>query len=125
MLTAAVNPSGAVTYRWRKDGVNLFNTPVYSGVNTPTLTINSTDPTQTGQYVLVATNICGSSSSEPAGVVFRCVADFNRDNAADFFDYLDFVAALETEDPAADLNRDGVVDFFDYLDFVGALDLGC
>lgn len=54
-----------------------------------------------------------------------CLADFNRDATADFFDYLDFVAALDVESPGADVNGDSVIDFFDYLDFVAAFDVGC
>jgi hypothetical protein len=54
-----------------------------------------------------------------------CAADFNGDNQADFFDYLDFVQAFDSEDPAADFNGDSQVDFFDYLDFATAFDAGC
>ncbi|MDX2148679.1 MAG: alkaline phosphatase family protein [Planctomycetota bacterium] len=54
-----------------------------------------------------------------------CRADFNQDDQADFFDYLDFVQAFAAEDPAADFNADGQVDFFDYLDFASAFDVGC
>jgi probable HAF family extracellular repeat protein len=54
-----------------------------------------------------------------------CPADFNRDGQADFFDYLDFAAAFDAEDPSADFSGDSQVDFFDYLDFVQAFDAGC
>jgi hypothetical protein len=54
-----------------------------------------------------------------------CHADFNDDCSVDFFDYLDFVAALDAEDPAADYNGDNSIDFFDYLDFAAAFDAGC
>lgn len=54
-----------------------------------------------------------------------CAADFNGDGGADFFDYLDFVAAFATEDLASDVNGDFQVDFFDYLDFVAWFDRGC
>lgn len=54
-----------------------------------------------------------------------CDADFNRDRSADFFDYLDFVAAWNGNRPNGDFNRDGSIDFFDYLDFVAAFDRGC
>jgi hypothetical protein len=57
--------------------------------------------------------------------VLACPADFNRDGAGDFFDYLDFVAAFAADDPSADVNTDGQIDFFDYLDFVMAFDEGC
>jgi DNA-binding beta-propeller fold protein YncE len=55
----------------------------------------------------------------------QCAADFNGDNTLDFFDYLDFAAAFDAEDPDADFNGDNQVDFFDYLDFVEAFDDGC
>lgn len=45
-------------------------------------------------------------------------ADFNRDGAVDFFDYLDFVAAFAAAVPSADTNYDCEIDFFDYLDFL-------
>lgn len=54
-----------------------------------------------------------------------CPADFNSDGVTDFFDYLDFVAALANQDPGGDYNADTVVDFFDYLDFVADFSHGC
>jgi hypothetical protein len=76
----------------------------------------------------------GLSTSVPVGstahasMTFEstgCDADFNGDQQADFFDYLDFAAAFDAEDPSADFNGDEQVDFFDYLDFVSAFDAGC
>ena len=55
----------------------------------------------------------------------ECTADFNKDAALDFFDYLDFVDRFSTVDNAADINADGIVDFFDYLDFVERFAAGC
>ncbi len=55
----------------------------------------------------------------------RCPADFNSDGVADFFDYLDFVAAFSSGDLQADFNNDEVIDFFDYLDFVAAFSVPC
>jgi hypothetical protein len=60
-----------------------------------------------------------------AGFEVFCPADFNKDSNVDFFDYLDFVAAFDSESPAADFNGDSAIDFFDYLDFVAAFDTGC
>ncbi|MDX2147612.1 MAG: S8 family serine peptidase [Planctomycetota bacterium] len=54
-----------------------------------------------------------------------CPADYNLDSQPDFFDYLDFVADLATENARADVNRDSQVDFFDYLDFATIFDAGC
>ncbi|MDX2149075.1 MAG: PQQ-dependent sugar dehydrogenase [Planctomycetota bacterium] len=55
----------------------------------------------------------------------QCLADFNGDGQADFFDYLDFSQAYGDGNTAADFNRDGQVDFFDYLDFSEVFDRGC
>ena len=55
----------------------------------------------------------------------QCGFDFNQDCVADFFDYLDFVAAFAANDIRADFNQDGVLDFFDYLDFVAFIAAGC
>ncbi len=54
-----------------------------------------------------------------------CPADFNNDGTFDFFDYLDFVQAFSSNEPAADFNHDAIIDFFDYLDFVAAFSDGC
>jgi hypothetical protein len=72
----------------------------------------------------VVTNGCASvpSALAPLGI---CVADFNCDSTVDFFDYLDFVAAFDSEAQTADFNADGSIDFFDYLDFALAFDAGC
>jgi len=59
------------------------------------------------------------------GLVELPGADFNGDRQVDFFDYLDFVAAVDAEAPGADFNGDQIIDFFDYLDFVAAFDAGC
>jgi hypothetical protein len=62
----------------------------------------------------------------PARIIIEgCRADFNGDQQADFFDYLDFAIAFDADAPEADFNRDGQIDFFDYLDFALAFDLGC
>ena len=72
----------------------------------------------------LVTSPCGSRASDPA-TYSVCGGDFNCDGQPDFFDYLDFAAAFDAEDPSADYNADGTIDFFDYLDFAQALDAGC
>jgi hypothetical protein len=52
-------------------------------------------------------------------------ADFDGNGTVDFFDYLDFAAAFDAEDPRADFNGDETIDFFDYLDFVQSFGAGC
>ncbi len=64
-------------------------------------------------------------TAAPLTTIAICAADFNADTGVDFFDYLDFVAAFSSNDPAADFNADTVIDFFDYLDFVASFSTGC
>ncbi len=74
----------------------------------------------------VVTSSCDTIASNTAMLsIDGCLADFNCDGVADFFDYLDFVDAFSSSLPGADFNRDGIVDFFDYLDFVDTFSNGC
>jgi hypothetical protein len=124
-LSATIDAIGTVTYRWKKDGFNLFNSPIYSGVQSTILTINSTDPSQTGEYTLVATKSCGSSTSQVASVVFSCVSDFNQDGGVDGSDIDAFFSLWEAGDGAADVNQDGGVDGSDVDAFFMAWESGC
>ncbi len=54
-----------------------------------------------------------------------CIADYNHDGIADFFDYLEFVQDFSLGNLAADVNHDLVIDMFDYLDFVQVFSDGC
>ena len=137
--TLAYNATGFVCTQMQAsnllcvDNINLADQPasaqtmgaslaVVSGVATITASINSTQPLDPANPALGSINITGTLvASGP----IQCPADFNADNAVDFFDYLDFVQAFATSGPGADFNSDGVVDFFDYLDFVAAFAEGC
>jgi hypothetical protein len=115
-FTVAATGAAPFTYRWRKDGASLFNSAIYSGVLTPVLTINSTDPSQSGDYQLVATKSCGNTPSQIATITFTCVADFNFDGGVDGGDIESFFMAWEAGDGTADVNQDGGVDGSD-VDF--------
>ncbi len=58
-FSATVNGTGN-SYQWQKNGVNI------NGANSTTYTINSATLADTGAYTLVATNICGSVTSDTA-----------------------------------------------------------
>ncbi len=125
VLTAAVSGQAGTTFRWRRDGVALFNSGAYSGVTTPSLTIRLNDPGQSGQYQLFATNSCGTTSSEVADVDVVCGADFNNDGAVDGDDVIGFFTAWDAGDLAGDYNTDGSVDGDDVIGFFGRWDVGC
>lgn len=77
---------------------------------------NASDPTFVRGYGFV---------NALAALNMDCLADYNGDTVADFFDYLDFVAAFSSGSRGADFNGDATIDFFDYLDFVAAFSAGC
>jgi hypothetical protein len=98
---------------------------------TYTLILTSTSGPVTGQARLPL--YAPGQPGEPAALTLAlpvpgrgpCIADFNGDGFADFFDYDGFVDAFESGLPAADVNADDFLDFFDYNDYVGAFEAGC
>mgnify|MGYP005844783187 CR=1 FL=1 len=54
-----------------------------------------------------------------------CLADFNGDGSANFFDVSAFLGAFNAGDPAADINEDGMLNFFDVSMFLSAFTQGC
>ncbi|VXC40134.1 conserved exported hypothetical protein [Flavobacterium sp. 9AF] len=60
----SVTATGATTYQWRRNGVNLTNTAPYSGVNTATLTLTDPALAIAGNFdVIVSNGICSTTSS--------------------------------------------------------------
>jgi probable HAF family extracellular repeat protein len=125
VLTGQATSSGTTTYRWRRDGLNLFNSGAFSGVTTRTLTIAANDPSQSGNYTLAITNPCGLEVSEPAVVVVSCAADWNEDGGVDGDDVILFFQQWDENSSEADFTRDGSVDGDDVIGFFGRWDLGC
>jgi hypothetical protein len=114
-----VSSSGASSYQWKRNGVNI------NGARLPRFGYSSWTRAQAGNFTCVVSNDCGTRESAVATITVSCPADFNNDGTVDFFDYLDFVAAFSGGASGADFNRDGTVDFFDYLDFVAAFSSTC
>jgi WD40 repeat protein len=120
------------TYRWRKDGSNLFNSSLYSGVTTPTLTVQAIDPVQSGAYSLAITTPCGTAYSDAAVIDIYCPADLDDgsatgtiDGGVDINDLLYFLEGFESGSTSADLDDgslggrpDGGIDINDLLYFL-------
>ncbi len=62
VLSVAASGTPGPTYQWRKDTVNL------GGQTGTTLTLNNIQPGDAGSYDCVATNSCGSTTSNAAAV---------------------------------------------------------
>ncbi len=124
-LAVVATGGGGATYRWRKDGVNLFNGITYAGVTTPMLTITADEPSQSGDYSVVITNACGTAVSDIATVEVTCPADFNGDGGTDGQDLFDFFEAWSGGESNADLNFDGGIDGGDVTAFYVRWENGC
>jgi hypothetical protein len=61
-ITVEATGSG-LSYQWRRWNGALSNSGVYSGVNTPTLTISPTTLDTMSQYSVSITNACGTIES--------------------------------------------------------------
>ncbi len=59
-LSVLANGSASLGYQWRKDGVEI------DGANTDTLSLNSLTATDSGNYDVVISNLCGSQTSAAA-----------------------------------------------------------
>lgn len=100
-FTANATAVGAPSYRWYRNNVALNNSARFSGVYTPTLTINpvarqgsEADWTDAGVYHCRATNVCGSANSNPATLTTPvCIADANNSGTVTIQDLFDFLAA--------------------------------
>ena len=124
-LGVEVTTGGSISYRWRRNGVNLFASPRYLGVNTGLLTILTDDPNDSGLYSAVATNACGTTTSVAAQVTVFCAADFNQDGGIDGSDVAAFFENWERGEMSADVNADGGIDGSDVDFFFDRWERGC
>lgn len=140
----SVNAPGATAYRWQvntgtngspqwcdlEDGtgggacVAGQSLAVFTGTNTPSLTITSMTAADARQYRCTVTTGCAQQATEPASL-FVCTSDLNCDGALDFFDISVFLTAYGNSDPEADFNSDGEFNFFDVSDFLSAYTANC
>jgi hypothetical protein len=124
-LTVVASAGTGATYRWRKDGVNIFNGITYAGVTSPSLTITADEPSQSGDYSVAITNACGTTVSDIAWVEVTCPADFNSDGGTDGQDLFEFFEAWSGGESNADLNFDGGIDGGDVTAFYLRWENGC
>lgn len=124
-LGVEVTTGGSISYRWRRNGVNLFASPRYLGVNTGLLTILTDDPNDSGLYSAVTTNACGTTTSVAAQVTVFCAADFNQDGGIDGSDVAAFFENWEQGEMSADVNADGGIDGSDVDFFFDRWERGC
>jgi hypothetical protein len=107
-FSVAATGTGTLSYQWQRNGSNLANGGHYSGVLTPTLTVNRATAADTGSYDVVVTNLCGSSTSNPAALALN-LTDTDGDGIPDCLDNCPTVYNPDQ----SDVDGDGVGDACD------------
>jgi N-acetyl-anhydromuramyl-L-alanine amidase AmpD len=78
-FTVGATGTGTLSYRWRKDGVNLSNSSKYGGVTTTTLTVTNVQQTDVGNYSVAVTDANGTITSVSAALAVNAVVAFSED----------------------------------------------
>ncbi|MDB6029588.1 MAG: N-acetylmuramoyl-L-alanine amidase LytC [Verrucomicrobiales bacterium] len=77
-FTVGATGSGTITYRWRKENVNLNNGGNISGVTTTNLVITNVQQTDVGNYSVAATDANGTTTSASAALAVNTLVAFDE-----------------------------------------------
>lgn len=122
--------AGSLEYQWRKDGVNLQDTPAVWGTQSPTLVFAQVAPADSGQYeCTVILDDCGRTRTKKSTLTVYATgsADGNADGLTDGKDISTFVESLTDFAPvsqalcALDMNSDSILNLADVDPFVSRL----
>lgn len=130
--TLSVHALGTgLTYRWRRNGVNMSNTPGrYAGVTTASLTISAlAKPDLQDRFDCVVTSSCsGFSVVSGEGKVASLLPDFNADGSINTADLTLLLARFGQAIPASDpidINSDGLINTADLVAFLANFGRAC
>jgi hypothetical protein len=123
--------AGPLSYRWRKDGVDLVDGGTISGAATATLTIASAAVPDAGWYACAVSSACTSVVSEGARLTVGCYANCDGNPSPPLLTVADFTCFLNrfaAGDPYA--NCDGstappVLNIADFVCFINLFAPGC
>ncbi len=119
VLTASAT-GDALSYQWRRDGVDLLDGGRYSGTQTATLTITDATCVDAGNYDFVVTNTCGSDTSN--SVYLHSTTDWDANgviNSADVGEFINawFVDQLKGT-AVTDIDGNGISNSADVGEFI-------
>lgn len=93
-MSVAATGSGTLTYQWRLNGVDLFDGGSFSGVHTPTLTVNPNDVVYAGDYDALVTDSCGTTFRPATRLTVNCYANCTGGTAVPVLTAEDFQCFL-------------------------------
>lgn len=111
---------GDLSYRWRKDSVEIFDGGTISGADTATLTIDPAAEADEGEYDVVVSNDCGSATSSGATLTVKdatCKPDCNGDRLLNINDFICMQAKWRAKDPYGDYDGSGTYTINDFIRF--------
>ncbi len=135
-FTVAATSSTRASYQWRKNSVNLTDSPNLRGSHTPVLSLSGLTSTDQAVYSVAITTDCGTvfSSGASLGSVACSIADLAiggqpADGIVDGSDFIAFINSFgigdATIDPVADVTGDSIIDGSDFIAFINAFAAGC
>jgi hypothetical protein len=125
LFSVSVISNGPVNLRWRRNGVELTDSPRITGSGTATLSVADVGLADAGNYDLRVTNTCGSFTTAAVRLDLICAADFNQDGGVDGGDVVAFFGAWSAGESNADISQDGGVDGSDVNAFFDRWEAGC
>lgn len=115
-----------LTYRWRRNDIELEESANLVGTAGNFLRINAARQADAGLYTCAVTDGCGRTFvSNPAAVSVSCAADFNSNGTRDVSDIFAFLRAWYARDPIADFDASGEIDRLDIVAFLTLWFAGC
>ena len=122
-FTVVADGTPTLSYQWKKGAANV-------GTNSPSYTINNATPADDGNYTVVITNGCGSTTSSVATLTVTpdsndCVADTNGDGILSPADFTAWIAAFNAQSAACDQNGDTLCTPADFTAWIANYNAGC
>lgn len=127
VLTVAGAGTDPLSFRWRKNEVELSDGGRVTGAATPTLTISNVQAGDAGNYDVVLSNSCGSTSSSTAHITVTapCRADFNGSGGVTIDDLFLYFNAYFQGFQTADFDGVNGVAIDDLFLYINAWFVGC
>ncbi|MBL9030383.1 MAG: S8 family serine peptidase [Phycisphaerae bacterium] len=130
-FSASGTGTAPLAYQWRRNGMDLANGGRFSGVDSPTLTINPVWLADAGMFDVVVSNGCGSAPSAAATLTVTCYANCDGSTVApilnvnDFSCFLNRFAAGDTYANCDSSTIAPVLNVNDFTCFLNAFAAGC